>query len=268
MVCRIPMKSTLSALSVLLLGWTTVHADLRFLGHGHTDLALNYTTNECILVVGELGKLALPGGTPFGNEGDPLYIIPQSQNPDLLYLGISTEGIAGGVFQGNLNVRLKSINGPGQFFLWQASSFGDFNVKMNTADGISAADLTTPLFGSHEYYNWVFTARGLYHLTFQVVGRRLGDTADITSADTPFTFQVLPLPAAAAILRTTQVPANGDLQIEITGSSGVTYRLETSGDLSHWIVLKNVTLTGATAAVAVPTNDQKLFVRAIAKELD
>ena len=258
---------------------TNEHVDLRVIytseGTNHLafvardeDHGINYRTNECILVVNESAKLTLPPGTPFGNEGDLFYAIPQSQNPDLLYLGISTEGIAGGVFTGNLNVRLKSVSGPGNFFLWQASSFGDFNVKMNTADGLTADDHTTPLIGSHEHYNWGFTAPGIYQLTFQIIGRRIADTADITSVDTPFTFQVLPIPATAATLRTIQVAANGDLQVEIIGSSGATYRVETSGELSHWTVLKSVTLTGATAAVAVPTNGQKLFVRAITKELD
>lgn len=227
------------------------------------DHGINYATNECVLVVNESAKLILPAGTPFGNEGDPIYVLPQSQNPDLLYLGISTEGIPGGVFSGNLIIRLKSITGPGQFFLWQASSFGDFNVKMNTTDGITDADETTPLIGSHEHYNWGFTATGVYQMTLQISGRRIGDSQDIVSPLTTFTFNVLPLPAEAAVLRVVQVAANGDLQIEITGSEGATYNLETSSDLSHWTPLQSVVLTGKTAIVTVPSNGPQLFVRAL-----
>lgn len=250
------------------------HVDLRVLytpdGTNHLafvardeDHQVNYATNECLLVVNEAAKLILPGGTPFGNEGDALYAIPQSQNPELLYLGISTEGIAGGVFAGNLHVRLKSVAGPGKFFLWQASSFGDFNVKMNTADGITDTDETTPLIGSHEHYNWGFSALGVYQVTFQISGRRLGDAADITSPLTTFTFHVLPLPADAPTLRVVQVAANGKLQVEITGSLGATYNLQTSEDLHAWTPLQAVTLTGTTATVTVPASGSKLFVRAL-----
>lgn len=254
---------------------TKEHVDMRVLytadGTNHLsfvardeDHQVNYATNECLLVVNEAAKLTLPAGTPFGNEGDALYAIPQSQNPDLLYLGISTEGIPGGVFAGNLHVQLESVTGPGRFFLWQASSFGDFDIKMNTADGISGADQTAPLIGSHEHYNWGFTKTGVYQLTFQISGRRIGDAADITSPLTTFTFHVLPLPAQAAALRIVQVAANGDLQVEIAGSAGATYNVETSTDLFVWSPFQPVTLTGTTATLTVPSSGTKRFVRAVA----
>ncbi|MCW5558881.1 MAG: choice-of-anchor M domain-containing protein [Verrucomicrobiae bacterium] len=229
------------------------------------DHHINYSTNECVLLVNEGGKLTLPAGTPFGNEGDLLYVLPQSQNPDLLYLGISTEGIPGGVFSGNLNVRLKSVAGPGSFYVWQASSFGDFDVKMNSADGITDADQTTPLIGSHEHYNWGFTAPGVYQVTFQITGRRAGDTADLASPLTTFTFHVLPLPVESATLRIAQIAANGDLQVEVSGDAGATFSVETSSDLKAWAPLQPVTLTGSTAIVTVPVAGAKQFVRALVR---
>ncbi len=227
------------------------------------DHHINYLTNECILVVEKAGKLTLPAGTPFGSEGDPIYILPQSQNPELLYLGISAEGIAGGVFSSNLKIRLKAVAGPGNFFLWQASSFGNFNIKMNSADGIDDADQTTLIIGSHEHNNFGFTAPGVYRVTFQITGRRFSDTEDITSLPTPITFHILPLPTDSAQVRVTQIEANGDLRIEVVGSPGSTYDVQTSEDLKTWNSFQLVTLTGATATVTVPATGAKRFVRAI-----
>ena len=96
-----------------------------------------YPSNEVVLVVAESAKTPLPAGTPFGPEGAPLWILPASQDPSLLYLGLSAEppqpgrpGIPSGVFSGNLLFRLKSVDGPGDFFLWQSS--GGYNIQMNT----------------------------------------------------------------------------------------------------------------------------------------
>lgn len=228
------------------------------------DHHVNYATNETVLVVAESAKLALPPGTPFGPEGNPLWILPQSQQPDLLYLGLSAEGIAPGAFTGNLTFRLKAIDGPGQFFLWQASQFGGFDIQMNTTDGISAADSHVQIIGSHEHFNFGFTTNGLYHLTFDVSGRRAGDSEDIISPPETFTFEVLPLPSLPAALEIVQVAANGDLQIKVSGGAGATYNIQTSEELKAWTTLQSVTLAGTTVTVIVPAAGPTRFVRASA----
>jgi surface-anchored protein len=47
--------------------------------------------------------------------------------------------------------------------------------------------------GGHEHHNWGFTTSGIYRAYFQVSGRRPGQSTNIVSAETPFTFHVLPL---------------------------------------------------------------------------
>ena len=121
-----------------------------------------YPSNEVYLVVAEAAKKTLPAGTPLGNEGAPLWILPASQDSGcLLYLGLSAEpptlagrpGIPSGVFNGNLTFRLKAVDGPGQFILWQNPSPGVFDIQMNSADGITDADAHTQIIGSHEHFN-------------------------------------------------------------------------------------------------------------------
>jgi surface-anchored protein len=160
------------------------------------DHHVKYPSNEVHLVVNANGELTLPAGTPFGNEGDPIWIIPQSQDPTLLYLGISAEGVPISTFSGNLDFRLKKFDGPGNFFLWQANGGGGLTVYMNTTDGISDSDETQPIIPSHSHYNWGFTTNGTYHLTLQTSGLRIGDTTNVYSPLTTFTFDVLPLPVA------------------------------------------------------------------------
>jgi surface-anchored protein len=158
------------------------------------DSNRTYQAEEAILIVAEEARLLLPPGTPFGQGGDPLWILPQSQDPNLLYLGTDAGLVPQGVFTGPLNLQLMAVQGPGHFFLWQAEEFGGLNVRMNSADGITEDDRTAPLAASHEHFNWGFSTSGVYRLTFQLSGQRLGETTNVFSPETTFTFHVFPLP--------------------------------------------------------------------------
>jgi surface-anchored protein len=48
--------------------------------------------------------------------------------------------------------------------------------------------------GSHEHFFWGFTSTGIYCLTFQSVGTRVGEAIPTASVATTFVFHVLPLP--------------------------------------------------------------------------
>jgi len=161
------------------------------------DARLDLPTNQVIFVVKEQSKLRLPAGTPFGDEGAPLWILPQSQNANLLYLGLSVERVASGVFAGPLTIALKQVEGPGYFLVWQATGPGEYSIRVDSRDGVNEADGFQPLPGAHEHFNWGFSAPGVYSLTFQASGRRLGESTNIVSANSTFVFHVQPLPAPA-----------------------------------------------------------------------
>lgn len=183
---------------------TREHTDLRILydpaASNVIDLAMrdedrrtNLASNEVVLVVKDQARLTLPAGTPFGDAGQPFWILPQTQNPNLLYLGVSAEGISPGTFDGPLTVSLKHLDGPGYLMVWQATGPGQFSGRVNTRDGISAADSFTPIIGGHEHFNWGFSSTGVFTATFQVTGRRLGESTNIISPECTFAFHVLPL---------------------------------------------------------------------------
>ena len=184
---------------------TREHTDFRILYNPGTsnlldfaardeDHRINYASNQVLMVAKEQSRLTLPPGTPFGEGGQPFWILPQSQNVNLLYLGVSAEGIPQGVFNGPLTVRLKAIDAPGYFMVWQATGPGQYNIRVNTRDGLSAADAFTPIIGSHEHFNWGFSSTGVYCLTFQVTGRRIGETTNLISPECTFVIHVQPLP--------------------------------------------------------------------------
>jgi surface-anchored protein len=181
------------------------------------DLNRIYSPEEAILVVVEKARLELPPGTPFGAGGDPLWILPQSQDPDLLYLGTDAGAIVQGVFSGSLILNLKEVQGPGDFFLWQAGQVGGLNVRMNSADGITEEDRTTPFAGSHEHFNWGFSTSGVYRISLQLSGQRMGESTNIYSPETFFTFHVLPLPALTPFENWQQLHWPGGAPEEIQG---------------------------------------------------
>lgn len=165
------------------------------------DTGQSYTSNQVVLVATEATRFELPPGTPFGEAGEPLWILPQSQFPGMLYLGLSAATIPAGTFSGPLTLALKRVEMPGQtnlittgrFYAWQTAGFGQFDVFMDSANGITAADaipLTPP---GHAHYNWGFSAAGLWHVTLQAGGRVTGESTNSFSDETTLAFHVLPL---------------------------------------------------------------------------
>lgn len=139
---------------------------------------------------------ANPNFAFLGSVGAPIWILPQTQNIDLPYLGISGEEVPGGLFDGPLDFVLRSVRGPGNFFAWQTSGAGQPpSVKMIATNGVVSPQhaRTTPAVGSHEHFNWGFTAPGVYLVTFQASGRRLGDATNIASPPVTWVFHILPL---------------------------------------------------------------------------
>lgn len=159
------------------------------------DAELDLPTNQVIFIAKSASKIILPSGTPFGDGGQPLWILPQSQNTNLLYLGVNSERLPGGVFASSLTIQLKQFEGPGYFMAWQATGPGQFNIRINTRDGVDTNDFFQPLLGSHEHFNWAFSSTGVYSVTFQVSGQRIGESTNISSLEHTFVFHVQPLPS-------------------------------------------------------------------------
>jgi hypothetical protein len=206
----------------------------------NSDLGVNLPANEVVLVAAEPARLELPPGFDvFGMAGDPFWILPQSQDPLLLYLGFSAEGLPQGIFEPRFDIQLVRLDGPGHFFVWQANSFGEIDMRMNSRDGIGIEDRVRPMLGGHDHYNFGFTAGGLYSATFQAIARGLGSDVVWNSPEIPVLFAVLPLPELPTTTPTLGLPIrqpdSGTYRVTISGTvPGRSYRIEESSDLRDW----------------------------------
>jgi surface-anchored protein len=131
-----------------------------------------------------------PAWAFLGAPGRILWLLPQIQDPNLLWPGFSSELFPSGVLAGDLMTwRLLSLDGPGDLFVFDVSSFGDpENIEFDTADGLPDA-FELPVH-AHAHYNWAFTEPGLYKLTFQVDGHRREGGADLSSGPVQYRFYV------------------------------------------------------------------------------
>jgi surface-anchored protein len=177
-------------------------------GSNQLDLALGYdaginhftASNTQVYIVGTTNaKLTIPSNPNFaflGAAGSPIWILPQSQNTSLPYLGTSAEDLPFGVFDGPVTLELRAVEGPGDFFVWQNVGAGQPPiVKMICTNGVvnSNYNNTMPFIGSHEHFNWGFSTSGLYRLTFRCTGQRLGENTNIVGREIAWSFQLLPL---------------------------------------------------------------------------
>ena len=157
------------------------------------------SNNQAYIVGGTNAQISVSSNPNFaflGSPGSPIWILPQSQNVTLPYLGISAEDIPGSVFEDPMQLELVSVEGPGNFFAWSVSGAGNPpNIKFIATNGVVSPQFNkaTPSIGSHEHNNWGFSTNGLYRVTFRVNGKFLGDTTNTLGRDVAWSFKILPL---------------------------------------------------------------------------
>lgn len=155
-----------------------------------------YAPGQALLFVGPEaetardGALAAPAFDFLGvAPGQTFYRLPESLNPDLLFLGIGAEELAEGTFAGGkVRLRLKAVDGPGSFSAWRSEDEGP-RLLMASADGVTGGDFIDALEASHTHVNWGFGARGRYEITFEAVATL--PSGEVTSSgDVTYVFSV------------------------------------------------------------------------------
>lgn len=141
-------------------------------------------------------RLQIPANPRFaflGKAGDPVWIAPHVENPALLFLGISGQRIAPGIFAGDrLGLRLTGVRGPGDFAMYGLDSGGNVELYQSSRDGIGP-DETAPFgIGGHDHQNWAFNAPGHYDLTFKAEGTLVAGGA-ASSPEVTYRFAVGPV---------------------------------------------------------------------------
>ncbi|TWJ25255.1 choice-of-anchor M domain-containing protein [Micromonospora endolithica] len=113
--------------------------------------------------------MAVPDDPRFaflGPAGSQVWLLPMTQDPDLLWPGWNTTTLKTGVFEGNkVRLSLVGVQGPGNVTLFTQDSFGGPIIKFRSDDGLpDAIDVQVP---THAHSNWAFSALGSYTLKFQ-----------------------------------------------------------------------------------------------------
>ncbi|MDR7277543.1 choice-of-anchor M domain-containing protein [Catenuloplanes atrovinosus] len=133
---------------------------------------------EVTLAVPAAAKTTVPSGSAWsflGTPGSTVWVLPQSQNPSLLFAGWDTTGATG---VSSLTFRLTGVSGPGRFSVYTTGSFGTPAKLFDSGDGLP--DSLAVAAGTHAHANWAFGAAGTYAVTFEVTGAGVPGTATAT----------------------------------------------------------------------------------------
>ncbi len=124
-----------------------------------------------------------------GAPGTSIYILPEVQDEDLLWPGLSAEELAAGVFvRDSVQIRVTKVVGPGALSLFTTDPVGAPNVLVNSRDGLPGV-ITIPV-GTHMHANWAFKKSGSYRIQVDVIGTLAANGKRITSDPVWLTFQV------------------------------------------------------------------------------
>ena len=157
---------------------------------------IEYQADEALLYVGSDAETIRQGGSadPAFDflgvaPGEVFYVLPETENPELLFLGIGSEEIdAGTLLGGAAKLQLVAVNGPGAFSVWNSGSTSPL-LRMATLDGITSEDYITVPEGSHSHVNFAFSKRGEYQITFLAIGS-LADGTEVHGENVTFFFRV------------------------------------------------------------------------------
>ena len=153
-------------------------------------------------------RVVAPSGTNFAfigaGTGGLSYILPQTQNVALPFLGISTSGSFPGTLtsyrpadtrvttsQPWIRLDVTAVRGPGKVSVYQTSTTGVPTVWVASGDGISAKDSIYIASGDTQQYSWAFTTPGVYQVDVTATGYRgANQTLPTTSAVQTMSFAV------------------------------------------------------------------------------
>jgi surface-anchored protein len=135
-------------------------------------------------------KTTVPGNSAYaflGAAGSPVWILPQTQNANLLWPGWNTERLTSATFS-TTRTTLTSVTG-GQFAIFTTNAFGSPTVLFDSGNGLP--DTISVPTNTHAHASWAFKSAGTYTVTFQVAADLVGG-GTVTSAPASFTFEVQP----------------------------------------------------------------------------
>ena len=147
--------------------------------------------NQTVLRVNDAAIMTAPDSAdyPFLADvaGKPVYVVPQTQNPSVVWLGWNTQDPAvTATIDRGLTMRVGPVSGPGRAWLFLQS--GTFGKPLLLADSGAAPGDVWIDSGTHVHANWAFSAPGTYTATVTFLGTTTAGEA--VSASTTLRFAV------------------------------------------------------------------------------
>jgi surface-anchored protein len=153
----------------------------------------------------------LPAFSFLGTPGSKIWMLPQVQDPALLWPGWNTTTVGSGVFAGDkVSLSLVGVTGPGDVTLFDTNSLGLPSIRFRSNDGLPDR-LDVPVH-THAHASWVFSAAGSYTLTFQA-DATLPNGTTLSTGPVDYRFVVGDLQ-----------PGGGNLSLGVSGMSDGEYQ--------------------------------------------
>ncbi len=207
-------RVALPAVAVLALSGLSLPADAAprvVLDQGHVDVigiafedgafdvhvhdeehGVEYAPSEVQLVAKPGSEIAVPADPAYsflGTPGGRAWVLPQVQDPELLWPGIGAEEIEPGVFTGDaLKVDIVGVTGPADVSIFTTDAFGAPTVLADSGNGLP--DRINTSAGGHLHANWAFEAAGTYQVKVRVSGTLAATGKKVTSAVATYCFKV------------------------------------------------------------------------------
>ena len=180
--------------------------------------------NQTVLRVNDAAIMTAPDSDdyPFLADvaGKPVYVVPQTQNPGVVWLGWNTQDPAvTATIDRGLTMRVGPVSGPGRAWLFLQS--GTFGKPLLLADSGAAPGDVWIDSGTHVHANWAFSAPGTYTATVTFLGTTTAGEA--VSASTTLRFAVGDAASASealAMAAPAAAPADGASASSSASSSG------------------------------------------------
>ena len=166
--------------------------------------------NQTVLRVNDAAIMTAPNSAdyPFLADvaGKPVYVVPQTQNPSVVWLGWNTQDPAvTATIDRGLTMRVGPVSGPGRAWLFLQS--GTFGKPLLLADSGAAPGDVWIDSGTHVHANWAFSAPGTYTATVTFLGTTTAGEA--VNASTTLRFAVGDAASASEALAMAAPAASG-----------------------------------------------------------
>jgi putative ABC transporter-associated repeat protein len=126
--------------------------------------------SDVVLQVADAARTTVPDDPAYGFLGPPggeVWVLPQVQDPDVVWPGWNTQDPSiTGVVGREVDWRLHGVEGPGRFELFLTGNFGAPETIFSS--GRPYPQETGVEAGTHVHGNWVFTAPGAYSLDVEM----------------------------------------------------------------------------------------------------